>query len=1111
MKLLKFILGFLIILGLTACQDNKISIETLTSNLSLVYSGDDHKDSVTSHILLPTVEIENVTILWSSSHEQYARIDDDRIIITRPLDQNQEVTITADVTWGQQKTNITYTFTVIKAQEAVVTYRVYVIDGRDQDVFTIEHGKPFEHTPIKDGYVFDGYYINANYQTPWNQELITQSIILYVKWIEETSPDTEAPVIIGAKDIYVSIGETINYVLGITVTDNVDENPTLTYDDSEVNLNLSGVYTLIYIARDASQNESIITVFVYVESELDMVSPTILGTKDIYITIGETVDYLYGVSVSDDKDPHPHIYVDDSEVDIYTAGIYSLYYLAIDASENETFIEVKVHVENIELSSVIETFDSVSGSSSSYTNGQFTGVSGIQWSFSGMRNDQTLDGKAITFGQSTTQYLRAIINFPVTKISVTFEHAFTGSSVRKIDLYINNIFIKTFEVGTGKVTLSADNLALTGTNTVEFRNASGERVTLDNITFYQEELSQTLKNIDFDIKNLVFPQFIIANQEVTLQTVGQRGSTITYAFAEPNNPNNAYINLSTGNWTIPVDTLVNVDIKITFTLDNEQKTITKTVTLGEGEPITIQSALLTPGLIKTRGTLTGYVVLDTYIRGFLQDQTHAMEVRFSLSQLSELEIGRSYVIKGSMNLNTSKYLDKITWIDPKTTNTMYASVLSDKLSDQLNHMVYFSGLMKRDYTSGDAYIIVDDRMVAVSIKDTHNPFVNQKLGSIVNIIGHVVYEQGVYKIWVLDAEDVEFEGFDSLVFEDFILFSLDLDRLIITQTDVTLKTTDPLFQLSISWSSSMPSVISTTGKVSSVDEETLVKLTYVVSNGSTIIFTGTIDVIVIEGVTLTGYYQDANGKTGTALLTELTRIISRNYSGISYKATNAVLEKSDKHPSGQGYLGVYDHISITSYNKEHVWPQSSFNEASPYVSDMHHLRISLSSTNSTRSNYYFNDPTSPSTKWQVGTSRFFPGDLDKGDIARILMYMAVRYRNDNFRLIVAQSGRTSNAPSRTLGNLAVLYRWHVEDPVDNFEKNRNEIIFGTQKNRNPFIDHPELFEEIWQIFMAEDQQRKMSYSFMYEDLVNLVQTLDDMVVMEVIISEFFSKETIWFI
>jgi endonuclease I len=286
---------------------------------------------------------------------------------------------------------------------------------------------------------------------------------------------------------------------------------------------------------------------------------------------------------------------------------------------------------------------------------------------------------------------------------------------------------------------------------------------------------------------------------------------------------------------------------------------------------------------------------------------------------------------------------------------------------------------------------------------------------------------------------------------------------------IILLNTDPLFELSVSYTSSHPTILSNTGQVITPEVDTLVTLTYVIKQGLTTILTGSIQLDILSTPALTPYYQSAQGLTGGALLAELTKIISRNYNGISYSATNKVLEIADKHPSGNGYLGIYDHVSITSYNKEHVWPQSSFSKASPYKSDMHHLRISNVSTNETRSNYYFNNPTSPTSDWQVGSSRFFPGDLDKGDIARMLMYMAVRYRNDNFRLIIAESGRTSEGKSRTMGNLAVLYDWHISDPVDAFEENRNDVIFGTQNNRNPFIDHPELFHDVWSYFMAENE------------------------------------------
>ncbi|PKK86896.1 MAG: hypothetical protein CVV63_03100, partial [Tenericutes bacterium HGW-Tenericutes-8] len=81
----------------------------------------------------------------------------------------------------------------------------------------------------------------------------------------------------------------------------------------------------------------------------------------------------------------------------------------------------------------------------------------------------------------------------------------------------------------------------------------------------------------------------------------------------------------------------------------------------------------------------------------------------------------------------------------------------------------------------------------------------------------------------------------------------------------------------------------------------------------------------------------------------------------------------------------------------------------------------------------------------------------RGDIARILFYMDIRY--DNLKLVYLSGSQT---PAKyQMGDLATLLAWHVMDPVDDFEMNRNNVIYGYQNNRNPFIDHPELVSYIY--------------------------------------------------
>lgn len=87
----------------------------------------------------------------------------------------------------------------------------------------------------------------------------------------------------------------------------------------------------------------------------------------------------------------------------------------------------------------------------------------------------------------------------------------------------------------------------------------------------------------------------------------------------------------------------------------------------------------------------------------------------------------------------------------------------------------------------------------------------------------------------------------------------------------------------------------------------------------------------------------------------------------------------------------------------------------------------------------------------------------KGDVARMMFYMATRYEGDatgepDLELVDYISGFTSEP---IFGKLSTLIEWHTNDPVDDFERNRNEVIYSYQGNRNPFIDHPEYVAQIW--------------------------------------------------
>jgi len=193
------------------------------------------------------------------------------------------------------------------------------------------------------------------------------------------------------------------------------------------------------------------------------------------------------------------------------------------------------------------------------------------------------------------------------------------------------------------------------------------------------------------------------------------------------------------------------------------------------------------------------------------------------------------------------------------------------------------------------------------------------------------------------------------------------------------------------------------------------------------------------------YYSSAAGLTGDNLYYELNSIISQGTGSMSYDYAKTILEESDRDPgNANNVILVYTRESVKgqwdypNWNREHVWPQSKLNGAPK--GDAHNLKPSDVQENSSRGNLPFG--------YMTGSGVYEPHDEVKGDIARIVFYMATMYTQLDIN-------------SGTIGDLQVLLEWHMIDPVDDFERNRNEVIFSYQGNRNPFIDYPQFVEEIW--------------------------------------------------
>lgn len=233
-----------------------------------------------------------------------------------------------------------------------------------------------------------------------------------------------------------------------------------------------------------------------------------------------------------------------------------------------------------------------------------------------------------------------------------------------------------------------------------------------------------------------------------------------------------------------------------------------------------------------------------------------------------------------------------------------------------------------------------------------------------------------------------------------------------------------------------------------------------------------------------GYYDTLEGKSGAQLKQAIQDIIAnplvvREH---TYADVWDMLKESDVNPknSSEVWLMYVEHPSsklnqqtgtsgaIGFWNREHiycqsrgaffldnalpndgidVWTTTDANDITAGGSDGHHIRAEDSPENSSRNNRNYGvDYNGPSGN--IGSWR--------GDVARAIFYMAVRYNGLN-----VVNGNVSETPTGYIGDLATLLTWNVLDKADDFETNHNNVIYNWQKNRNPFVDYPLLADYVF--------------------------------------------------
>ncbi|MDE6098122.1 MAG: endonuclease [Muribaculaceae bacterium] len=236
------------------------------------------------------------------------------------------------------------------------------------------------------------------------------------------------------------------------------------------------------------------------------------------------------------------------------------------------------------------------------------------------------------------------------------------------------------------------------------------------------------------------------------------------------------------------------------------------------------------------------------------------------------------------------------------------------------------------------------------------------------------------------------------------------------------------------------------------------------------------------------YYSSCENKGGRNLLSALQQKIGP-HTTVSYDALLDLYKTSDVYPDGKIWdMYSTKHWSTGSkcgsyklvgdcYNREHSMPKSWFNDAKPMYSDAFHLYPTDGKVNGQRSNHPYgecaNGTRLPSNGGVQALGKlgnctfpgysgtvFEPDDQYKGDFARSYFYMAAAY-NDRIASWSSPMLAGNSYPVFTSWSVDLLLKWHRQDPVSEKERDRQEAVYARQRNRNPFIDHPEMVEYIW--------------------------------------------------
>jgi len=397
-----------------------------------------------------------------------------------------------------------------------------------------------------------------------------------------------------------------------------------------------------------------------------------------------------------------------------------------------------------------------------------------------------------------------------------------------------------------------------------------------------------------------------------------------------------------------------------------------------------------------------------------------IESQFAVSDLAQIIYwAATYGADSNTTVNFQISVDKLTW----TTVETFTST-----NEMVEHSIVFDDAL---FTS---LSLSADSNYYIRIESTTDQRTNIDNLQIYTGEGQVIDDAPLYTISFTD----------DMVYSYLLNDTIDLTECVATHTITGATTCDMIGTVDNTTAGVYDIIFYKTDEAGNTATETI-RITMIDGDTS--------DYLTIDMDT---YYDNAEGLYGAPLMDALHIIINDGFSGVTYGEARYILDESDQDPNNSSHLIlVYLATSISNtwdfgstWNREHVWPQSKLSEGADNgtvnsASDLYNLMPADPGENSSRGNQ-------PYSEMGLG---YEPRDERKGDVARALFYMMIMY--DELDLV-------DTAPNQfEMGYISELLQWHLDDPVDDFELNRLEVIYSYQLNRNPFVDYPHLVNLIW--------------------------------------------------